>query len=87
MGEWQIQHSLTRHKAHRPGLAVSGGRGQHILERFLALSRRAYNSLTTEQRQRIERSARLVALDVPTVEMAGGSVRCMIAGIHLSPRK
>lgn len=34
MGEWQIQHSLTRHKAHRPGLAVSGGRGQHILERF-----------------------------------------------------
>nr|WP_256098755.1 arginine deiminase-related protein [Pseudomonas putida] len=25
-------------------------------------------------------------LDVPTIEMAGGSVRCMIAGIHLSPR-
>ncbi|WP_419198331.1 hypothetical protein [Pseudomonas putida] len=21
-----------------------------------------------------------------TIEMAGGSVRCMIAGIHLSPR-
>ncbi|WP_371858376.1 hypothetical protein [Pseudomonas sp. 382] len=23
---------------------------------------------------------------MPTVELAGGSVRCMIAGIHLSPR-
>jgi hypothetical protein len=52
--------------------------------RLLALSRRAFNSLTAEQRQRIERSARLVPLDVPTIEMAGGSVRCMIAGIHLS---
>jgi len=55
--------------------------------RVLALSRRAFNSLTDQQRQRIERSARLVPLDVPTIEMAGGSVRCMIAGIHLSPRK
>jgi hypothetical protein len=55
--------------------------------RILALSRRAFNSLTHEQKQRIERSARLVPLDVPTIETAGGSVRCMIAGIHLSPRK
>ncbi|MFK0092218.1 citrulline utilization hydrolase CtlX [Pseudomonas sp. NPDC090592] len=54
--------------------------------RILALSRKAFDSLTAEQRQRIERSARLVPLDVPTIEMAGGSVRCMIAGIHLSPR-
>ncbi|WP_411736431.1 hypothetical protein [Pseudomonas monteilii] len=23
---------------------------------------------------------------MPTIEIAGGSVRCMIAGIHLSPR-
>jgi len=30
---------------------------------------------------------RLVPLAVPTVEMAGGSVRCMIAGVHLSPRQ
>ena len=54
--------------------------------RILALSRRAFNSLTQDQRARIERTARLVPLDVPTIEMAGGSVRCMIAGIHLSPR-
>ncbi len=54
--------------------------------RILALSQRAFDSLTVEQKTRIERTARLVPLSVPTIEMAGGSVRCMIAGIHLSPR-
>lgn len=54
--------------------------------RILALSQRAYDSLDAEQRTRIERSARLVPLSVPTIEMAGGSVRCMIAGVHLSAR-
>jgi hypothetical protein len=47
---------------------------------------RALDSLTVQQKATIQRSARLVPLSVPTVEMAGGSVRCMIAGIHLSPR-
>lgn len=54
--------------------------------RILALSQRACDSLTGQQKEAIERSARLVPLSVPTIEMAGGSVRCMIAGIHLSPR-
>lgn len=54
--------------------------------RVLALSQRAYDSLTPDQFRRIERSARLLPLDVSTIEMAGGSVRCMIAGIHLSAR-
>ncbi|MGH6626844.1 MAG: citrulline utilization hydrolase CtlX [Burkholderiaceae bacterium] len=54
--------------------------------RILALSQRACDSLTVPQKAAIERSARLVPLSVPTIEMAGGSVRCMIAGIHLSPR-
>jgi len=55
--------------------------------RILALSQRAFDSLTAEQKAVISRSARLVPLEVPTVEMAGGSVRCMIAGIHLAPRQ
>ena len=55
--------------------------------RILAMSQRAANSLTADQREIIERSCRIVAVDVPTVELSGGSVRCMIAGIHLSPRK
>jgi hypothetical protein len=54
--------------------------------RVLALSRRAFEALTDDQRARIERSATLLPLDVPTIELAGGSVRCMLAGIHLDPR-
>jgi hypothetical protein len=33
------------------------------------------------------RSARLLPLHIPTIELAGGSVRCMLAGVHLSPRE
>jgi len=54
--------------------------------RILALSTRAKSALKQSQIDVIERSAELVAIDVSTIEMAGGSVRCMIAGIHLSPR-
>ena len=48
---------------------------------------RAAASLTDVQRGVIERSARLLPLNVPTIELAGGSVRCMLAGIHLAPRR
>jgi len=54
--------------------------------RILALSQRGFDSLDARQKAAIERSARLVPLPVPTIETAGGSVRCMIAGVHLSPR-
>ena len=37
-------------------------------------------------KQTIEATARLLPLDIPTIEIAGGSVRCMLAGIHLSRR-
>ena len=54
--------------------------------RVLAMSTRARDALTPDQRAIIERSARIVAVDVPTIELAGGSVRCMLAGIHLDRR-
>lgn len=54
--------------------------------RMLAISARAAASLRPEQIQIIERSARILPLSVPTIEMAGGSVRCMLAGIHLARR-
>ena len=54
--------------------------------RILALSSRAKSSLSPSQRRQIEQSVRMVPLAVPTIEMAGGSVRCMIAGIHLTGR-
>lgn len=54
--------------------------------RVLALSERAHNSLTVEQRDVISRGCTLLPLSVPTIELAGGSVRCMIAGVHLDAR-
>ncbi|MHA7876172.1 citrulline utilization hydrolase CtlX [Roseivivax sp.] len=54
--------------------------------RLLALSARALAALTPEQIARIEDDARILPLSIPTIETAGGSVRCMIAGLHLSRR-
>ena len=80
-----------RARAHRTGrpadwrlcgnaLELTGRGGQ----RLLALSERACASLSTAQKAIIERSATLLPLRVPTIELAGGSVRCMLAGIHLA---
>ena len=54
--------------------------------RLLAMSARGLASLSAVQRRSIERSTQIVPLSVPTIELAGGSVRCMLAGIHLSRR-
>ncbi|APX34153.1 amidinotransferase [Brachybacterium sp. P6-10-X1] len=62
-------------------LEVSGRDGP-----ALVMSARAAGKLSTAQRRRIERSCRILTAEVPTIEAAGGSVRCMIAGIHL-PRE
>jgi hypothetical protein len=55
-------------------------------EKLLVLSSRADRALTEEQRARLTRYARLVPLELPTIELGGGSARCMIATIHLLPR-
>ena len=54
--------------------------------RILVMSARAAATLRVSQRKVIERSCRIVTVDIPTIELAGGSVRCMIAGIHLDRR-
>jgi len=54
--------------------------------KLLALSERAFKSLGTRHRQQIEKHVRLLPLRVPTIELAGGSVRCMMAGIHLKAK-
>jgi len=56
-------------------------------ERLLVLSETAHRSLTDEQLRLISASCRVLPLDVSPIELAGGSVRCMIAGIHLDPRE
>ncbi len=52
----------------------------------LAISQRALNALTSAQITIIEQSARILPLNIPTIETAGGSVRCMISGLHLAKR-
>ena len=55
-------------------------------EKLLVLSSRAARALTEDQRERLSRYARLVPLELPTIELGGGSARCMMATIHLPPR-
>lgn len=58
------------------------GRKRYVM----AMSGRARRSLTGPQITTIERSCKIISVDIPTIELAGGSVRCMIAGVHLDPR-
>jgi hypothetical protein len=53
---------------------------------ILAMSTTAYNSLTESQILMIENYVKIVPINVSTIELAGGSIRCMLAGIHLSTR-
>ena len=55
-------------------------------KKLLVLSARAAASLGEAQRSALERYARLIPLELPTIELAGGSARCMLAAIHLPPR-
>jgi len=64
------------------GLELSGSRGH-----LFVLSSRALAALRPDQIAAIETSAHIVAIGIPTIERSGGSVRCMLAGIHLPPRR
>ncbi len=67
-------------------IELTGWRADGSARPIVAMSARARRSLRDDQVAAIERSAEIVAIDIPTLELSGGSVRCMIAGIHLDPR-
>lgn len=52
----------------------------------LAMSTTAHASLRPSQVAAISRTTQILSVDIPTIEASGGSVRCMLAGIHL-PRR
>ena len=53
-------------------------------ERVIAMSKQAYESLDEEQLEKLEADARIVSVPIDNIEKsAGGSVRCMLAEIHL----
>jgi hypothetical protein len=56
-------------------------------KRVIAMSQRAYDSLRDDQLKVLQRNGRIVATAIDDIERsAGGSVRCMLAEIHL-PRQ
>ena len=53
-------------------------------ERITALSQQAFDSLTAEQRATLESNGKVICASIDNIESsAGGSVRCMLAEIHL----
>ena len=62
--------------------------GSSLTGSVLAMSERARAALTAEQQQALQsNSGPIVAAPIPTIErLGGGSVRCMLAEVHL-PRK
>lgn len=74
---------ITREQMHRFAgnmLELVSKRGEHLL----VLSQSAFQSLRKEQKEMLEAYARLLPLEVPTIEMVeGGSVRCMMAELFL----
>ncbi len=53
-------------------------------ERILAMSQQAYDSLDKEQRAVLAANGRIVSVAINNIESsAGGSVRCMLAEVHL----
>jgi hypothetical protein len=56
-------------------------------KKFMIMSQRAFNSLRPAQIRNIEENAEILAADLGIIEdLGGGSARCMIAEIHLSPK-
>jgi hypothetical protein len=56
-------------------------------ERYLAMSKSAFDGFTSEQRTALSEDKALVPLAIPTIEaIGGGSMRCMLAEIYLPGR-
>jgi len=57
-------------------------------DRVIAMSDSAYRSLDSGQLARLERHGRIVSVAIPIIErLGGGSVRCMIAEVHLPAKQ
>lgn len=55
-------------------------------KRFLICSKSAYVAFTDQQKSTIGQYCEIVPIDVSAIESAGGSIRCMMAAIHLPKR-
>ncbi len=62
-------------------IELTGANGRNLI-----LSQTSYEALHDDQVNLITPHAQLQPIDVTTIEMAGGSIRCMIAAVHLKPQ-
>ncbi len=63
-------------------LELDGARGK-----LIAMSSAAWSAFDARQRRQLEGHGGIVSADIATIErLGGGSVRCMLAEIHLPPR-
>ena len=78
--------AITRDQMHHFAgnmLQVKNNKG----EKYLIMSRSAFDSLRKEQKQMLEAYSILLPIAVPTIEeVEGGSVRCMMAEVFLEKR-
>ena len=54
--------------------------------RIIVMSERAVRTLSDDQLAVIEAGSTILPVDIGTIEHAGGSARCMLAGVHLTAR-
>ncbi|NDK32723.1 citrulline utilization hydrolase CtlX [Nesterenkonia haasae] len=77
----ELTESQVRHFAGNV-LQLTGHSGP-----VLVMSTTAYGALRSDQVRAMRRTSRILTVDVSTIEASGGSVRCMLAGVHLPPRR
>ena len=54
----------------------------------LAISKTALKSLDRKKIQILEKHLKIASIDVSNIEhVGGGGIRCMLAGVHLPPKK
>ena len=75
--------SITEEQMHQfaGNMLQVGGMGN---SKYLVMSQTAYNSLTKEQIETIEKFNPIISVDINTIEtLGGGSARCMMAEVFL----
>ncbi|MEI2739328.1 MAG: arginine deiminase-related protein [Chitinophagaceae bacterium] len=98
--EWELiaVRQLLESTGHMPSLPITREQMHHFAgnmlhvknnkgEKYLIMSRSAFDSLRKEQKQMLEAYSTLLPIAVPTIEeVEGGSVRCMMAEVFLEKR-
>jgi hypothetical protein len=82
-GRELIEISLDQMQAFAGNLLEFAPAGSSLI----AMSSTAWNSLEAAQRRALEKHGSILAADIPVIERhGGGSVRCMLAEVHLPLR-